>query len=481
MRPCYKREQGFTLIETALALVVAGILSTSATAIFVNVANKAQSTADRAVQSRVQTGVSLQQMNNVIMQGNPTFPAMLDSAGIGTISTGANPFFNNVLHFPVTIGWQKTAENTYLSPSGEEYVYNPENGSFTGGKETEGNGSEEGGSELPDLGKKVYSYAGFEFYDSGAIVDTLSNMAYVPDTGENKTVDLTLGSGTKVNTADDGSALVTLPNGETLTVADTHKPNYFQINDQLNKENEYGYEYLYIQGKSASEGKHTTTYDKKEYEADSKGGKYHYEYNSGGEYSGGSLDSEVGYLYKTEYQTKKPQTSEGWWEKTDKGDIRGSMKHTFGYTTTARYGYSKEDAEFRYAYEMEGNSEGWSEQDYEYLAEEEVQKNKVKGNQKYMTDLESSSGDRKTDVEYDYEGESKYDKKNKTYESEMHYEYGDGRDLTYIYAYDYKDKTYKWTVVDNKTGKKTTQTNREEEKEVKEEKKTEQKKEEGHK
>lgn len=454
---------GFTLIETALAIAITAILATSATPILIEQSQRVQQAADEAVRTHVQTGATIRQMENIVLSGIANYPATLDNAPVGTFASGATPFFSNVLQIPVTTGWQKTADNRYRSPSGDDYVYNPQDGSFISGSEfTSGNSGGGGSTTGNPLGTKLFEFAGIQFYDSGAIVDTLSNLVYVPNV-DSKTVDLTLVSGTKINTTQNGSAVITLPNGETLTVADIHKPNYFKLSEPVINDKEHSYEYLWIEGKQASEARHSTKYHQKDYKADNQGGSYFYEYDLSGDYSGGSLKTDVGYIYKTNYQTDKPQVSQGHWIKKENGNIEGTMKHTFNYTSDSRYGYNHPDSKYRYAFQQEGKSEGWSQTDYSYQAKSERYQNKFTGEHKYQIDRDSSSGKWKADIAYDYTGDSTYDKKKNTYESNMNYKYKDGRDLSYEYEYDYKDKTYKWTLTDNKTGKKTTQTNRKKE------------------
>lgn len=446
--------KGFTLIESVLALGLTAILATSATPIFIDVNRQAQQTAEQGVVSHVQTGISLQQMESLGVTGQPTFPSALDSAPSGVVANGFQPFFNNVLSIGVTSGWRKEDTNRYRSPTGVAYIYNPEDGSFN----AQGTAGPGGGGQ--NLGNQIFSYAGIVFYDSGAIVDTTSKLAYVPSTDA---VTLTLASGTEISTMGDHSAVVTLSNGETLKVADIHKPNFFKLSPDSENADQSLYNYLWIEGGQASEGGQKVTYLTHEHVSDSKTGRYKYVYDLDGEYSGGSLKKEYGYIYRTNYKTDKPQSSEGSWVKKENGDYEGTMKHNYKYESESHYGYNHPEAKYRYAFKQEGETSGDSETKYTYDSQNQIYANTMKGKHEYKIDHDSSNGKFKSGNSYDYDGTSQYDKKNEKFESETRYRYKDGRDITQKYEYDQKTKEYVLKMIDNKTGKEKIYTNRKKE------------------
>jgi len=73
----------------------------------------------------------------------PVYPETLDQARIG--DTGMrNPFFANVLDRGIAVsGWSKTGKNTYTTPSGAAYTYDPDTGRF------ESNPKPEPGTDTP--------------------------------------------------------------------------------------------------------------------------------------------------------------------------------------------------------------------------------------------------------------------------------------------------------------------------------------------
>lgn len=460
------KESAFTLIETVLAIGLISILATTATPVFIDVAQQAQLNSEEGVVGSVRTGTTLQQMEELAVTGLAAAPPTLDDAPIGVIANGNNPFFTAVLNPAITSGWRKEATHAYRSPTGRRYVYHPETGAFT--PESESSETDAG-----SLGNVLYEYAGIAFYDTGAIVDTTSSLAYIPSL-TSETVTLNLASGTTISTQSDGSALITLSDGETLKVADTHKPAFFQLKPETEPANEQSSGYLWLNQGQASEGKQTTTWHKKEYQAKGKEGSFHYEYDLDGEYSGGSLKKEFGFIHRTNYHSKAPQVSKGTWEKKENGDYEGTMEHTYNYESEAKSGYGHPEAKYRYAFQQEGQSEGWSKTDYTYEAAGEKYASTLQGHHKHRIDRDASNGPFQADVEYDYEGTTNLDKPSGRFASEFRYQYKDGRDLTYRYESNQKDGSYEWSVTDNKTGKVTRQTNKKEEKqEEKKEQETE--------
>ena len=60
----------------------------------------------------------------------PVYPQTLDQAQMGETDM-RNPFFANVLDRAVAVtGWSKTGKNTYTTPNGTGYVYDPATGQF---------------------------------------------------------------------------------------------------------------------------------------------------------------------------------------------------------------------------------------------------------------------------------------------------------------------------------------------------------------
>ncbi|MDP2599593.1 MAG: type II secretion system protein [Deltaproteobacteria bacterium] len=475
-RPCGGRpdpKSGFTLIETLLAVGITAILATAATPVFIDVNRQAQITTADQVTSSVQTGITLYQMESLATSRPVINPSVLDTAQVGMASP-SNLLFFNVLQPPITTGWSKEDAYTYRNPVGEKFVYNPDDGSFksdSAAVQTVSN----------PYGTMAYSFNGIEFYDSGAIVDSLSGLAYIPN-ASGAGVTLNLGGGVQIGTHDDNSASITLDNGETLLVADINKPSFYTLASSYD-DDEQSYSSLWVQGGQAGESTNSTKYYKKEFDYKENGGKFYYEYDLLGTYSAGSLKENLGYIQRSDYKSDSPQISEGSWVRLENGNIQGTNKHTYSYTSENRYGYNHPESQYRYAFDQKGSSSGYSETNYAYDLKNDIQTSQIKGAQQYEVDHDSSSGKIGFKDAYGYDGSTRYDKKNNTYENTMNYRYENGRDYTYQYVIDYKSGKYQNTSTDNQSGDqiitegnlsggatKTTRKNIKEEKEEKEKK-----------
>ena len=435
-------KNGFTLIETLLAVSIPAILATAATPIFIDVSRQAQTTASNQVTSSVQTGITLYQMESLATSRPVINPSVLDTAQVGMASP-SNSLFFNVLSPPITTGWSKEDTYTYRSPVGEKFVYNPDDGSFK-------SDSTAAQAASNPYGTMAYSFNGIEFYDSGAIVDSVTGLAYVPN-ASGFGVTLNLGGGIQIGTHDDGSASITLDNGETLEVTDINKPSYYTLPASRESGVE-GYSSLWVQGGQAGESAYNTKYYKKEFDYKENGGKFYYEYDLSGSYAAGSLREDLGYIQRSDYKSDTPQISEGSWVRLENGDIQGTNKYKYNYTSENRYGYNHPESQYRYAFDQKGSSSGYSETDYTYDVTNDVQTSQVRGSQQYEVDHDSSSGKLGLKEAYDYDGSTRYDKRNNMYENTVNYRYENGRDFTYQYSVDYESGAYQNTSTDNQSG-----------------------------
>lgn len=448
---------GFTLIETLLAVGLAAILATTATPVFIDATNQAQLAGEEAVVGHVQTGITLNQMQNFATTGAADYPPTLDNAPIGVIANGGNPFFHFVLNPSVTTGWRKESELTYRSPTDRLFIYDPETGAFSTTEEIVGSG--DGKEKRQPTGNIIFEYADIVFYDSGAIVDRLSDLAYFPNLSDDN-VALRLVSGTTIETQGNGSALVTLPQGEVLTVSDLTKMNLFNLSPKDQEQNELVYDFVWAQNQYAGEIKEKITYVKKENKSNAQEGFFDYQYYIEGGDAGGSLTKQVGQIYRNQYSSETPQTTTGSWSRNEKGDLISTTRHTYDYDSASRYGYAKSSIDYRYAFQQDGKTSGWLETTATTTKDNNTHGTQFKGNHQYQVDRDTSNGKWKSKTEYDYDGTTEYDKKNGFYKSETNYHYKNGRDETHHYDYNETDGTYELTIKNNKTGKVRRQSNR---------------------
>ena len=130
-----RKNQGFTLIELIMVIVILGILAVVAIPRFTNLSINANASAEQGVVGGVRAGIATLHANNVANNVVPNYPATLDAAALAACTT-ANPCFGTVLaQGGVTAGWTKTGALTYTGPdtvAALTYTYVPATGAFTG-------------------------------------------------------------------------------------------------------------------------------------------------------------------------------------------------------------------------------------------------------------------------------------------------------------------------------------------------------------
>lgn len=123
-------QQGFTLIELVIVIVLLGALTATAVPIFTNLQDEAQQAAEDAVIGNVRSAISLKYAESAVT-GTPAFPATLDSAAASSSASDSNPFFTTILVDPITNDWSKTAGGNYTGPAGGEYAYDSTSGKIS--------------------------------------------------------------------------------------------------------------------------------------------------------------------------------------------------------------------------------------------------------------------------------------------------------------------------------------------------------------
>ncbi len=121
--------KSFTLIEIVIAMLVVGIIGLAVAPKLMDVAREARMKNENSALGNILTGIDLVQLENRTRNISPAYPAHLDSANTGAAS-GSNPVFGNVLRAAITSAWEKTAADRYKGPTGQEYEYNPNDGTF---------------------------------------------------------------------------------------------------------------------------------------------------------------------------------------------------------------------------------------------------------------------------------------------------------------------------------------------------------------
>lgn len=133
-----RKNQGFTLIELIMVIVILGILAVVAIPRFQNLSTNANSSAEQGVVGGVRAGIATLHANNVaaVPPVVPNYPAALDgiAAGFPVTCSTANPCFGTVLaQGGITSGgWIKTGAQTYTGPvvPAVTYTYTPATGTF---------------------------------------------------------------------------------------------------------------------------------------------------------------------------------------------------------------------------------------------------------------------------------------------------------------------------------------------------------------
>lgn len=125
-----KNQQGFTLIELVLVIVILGILAVAALPTFTDMSTQAATASMNGVVGAVRSGIGIYYSNELAQGRNGTYPAALGGTGQ---CTAAAPCFGAVITNGVTDDrWSANGTTfTYTGPGvTESFDYDPAAGTF---------------------------------------------------------------------------------------------------------------------------------------------------------------------------------------------------------------------------------------------------------------------------------------------------------------------------------------------------------------
>lgn len=122
-----RSQEGFTLIELVIIILVLGILAATAIPKFYDLSAKAKEAAEKGVVGGVRGGIAIIYASN-LLNGTTTFPA--DLGGSVAAASATNLLFSNVITPGIDADWTQTVAGSFKGPNGKTYVYSSTDGSL---------------------------------------------------------------------------------------------------------------------------------------------------------------------------------------------------------------------------------------------------------------------------------------------------------------------------------------------------------------
>jgi prepilin-type N-terminal cleavage/methylation domain-containing protein len=122
-----RSQEGFTLIELVIIILVLGILAATAIPKFYDLSARAKTAAEKGVVGGVRGGIAIVYASN-LLAGSTSFPA--DLGGANGAATAANLLFSNVITPGIDADWSKSGGSVYWGPAGGSYTYTAASGTF---------------------------------------------------------------------------------------------------------------------------------------------------------------------------------------------------------------------------------------------------------------------------------------------------------------------------------------------------------------
>lgn len=122
-----RSQEGFTLIELVIIIIVLGLLAATAIPKFYDLTAKAEEAAQKGVVGGVRGGIAIVYASNLV-NGVTTYPADLGGA-VGAASA-SNKLFSNVISPGIDADWSRSAANVFWGPAGGSFTYSSAAGTF---------------------------------------------------------------------------------------------------------------------------------------------------------------------------------------------------------------------------------------------------------------------------------------------------------------------------------------------------------------
>lgn len=120
-------QEGFTLIELVIIILVLGILAATAIPKFYDMSAKAKEAAEKGVVGGVRGGIAIIYASN-LLNGSTNFPATL--GGAAGAASPTNLLFSNVIAPGIDADWSMSGTSVYWGPAGNSYAYSAASGTF---------------------------------------------------------------------------------------------------------------------------------------------------------------------------------------------------------------------------------------------------------------------------------------------------------------------------------------------------------------